>query len=1052
MAEFNEEELKFLAEKGVDPSTAVIKDTRFNEEELGFLKGKGVDLSTVQIRGEAPNVPSTFSPPLGRFPNQDPRAREGVPLDTTSGLQTSTGTTGFSNFGFNDRQSANMFSSEADRLVVLNQTLDEQGITERARISKGSLIVPRRNPDTGRIEDVVVDEDQFTMRDISDLFGDVLPVVGALVALRKGKPGPAVAIGKKVIGQPSPAQVAASFKQATQGFRRPKTGPGFLESLLGKGFFRDATASAVGAGTGRAVNDALARQAAGIEGNESLFELGKQEALADFVLGGGATAAFRVGRYAVNFLQAPLASINVKAANQALLSAKANLQRKFGFTLETTPGEMTMSEKLIAYEGFVGGQPGGSAVKEVMQARNNVERQYINAILETVEPGKNLDLSPQRFDLKLTSDLFEDIDRTRLTSKVSREQAAKDSEKHIVESIGSMTTPERMANLDDVGTLVREGVTSRKKLFDMAMEDAYGTVKQLTTEFQTKFGDQVDFDQLVKLDSLGPIVDKFQKNSKVLRVEEVIKTAPINPATGLSKTEKEVRRVMKVDHDLLNATGSKWAAKAKEFSGGIPLGTAQRMRRELSNDISFGEGLSDETERFLHQLRDGITDSIEKSVGDLPSGELRDAFVSANKAYSEGITQFQNRYASRFLVKNTNSRSFIDDAQVLRDLATNPRSYREIMEFMKDNPEARASVNRGILDERVVLSSPGGVLDLKTFRSQLNSLPRETRERVLGKQGPAFLAAVELAVKAQSKLTRKAKIRATDFIELFAEMQSGEPVANWKKSIAFAIEDKSKMDAAFNTGVRKKLKRAESLEEIDEKQLASVFIDEASEKEVDELVARYGNGEERKALQLETLVNLFERAQGKKSSTAIQNNIVGDVSVDFDAEQFFNVITDKRNNAKYRKILGPEIMDSLADLMIVKNRGQIVKNLAGGGSGASLAAGAQFAKLSQFTNPMGMISAMSRGTQFRVVASMLARPSLRKLLERTYTLPEWKAISQAIFASSPLISDVVEGISGNIAKSKAVSEMSTAFGVDLADRATQADDEQPEDPTNTVAP
>jgi len=375
------------------------------------------------------------------------------------------------------------------------------------------------------------------------------------------------------------------------------------------------------------------------------------------------------------------------------------------------------------------------------------------------------------------------------------------------------------------------------------------------------------------------------------------------------------------------------------------------------------------------------------------------------------------------------------------------------MEFMKDNPKGIAAVNRGILDERVVLSSPGGVLDLKTFRNQLKSIPRETRERVLGAQGPAFLAAVELAVKANSKLTKKAKIRATDFTDLFEEMRSGKPVSDLKKSIAFAVEDKTELDRAFNDGIRRRLKKAEALEDLDAKKIASVFLDEASEKEVNELVARYGNGEERKALQLETLVNLFERAQGKKSAEAIQNNIVGDVSVDFDAEQFFNVITDKRNNAKYRKILGPEILDSLSDLMIIKNRGQIVKNLAGGGSGASLAAGAQFAKLTQFTNPMGMVSAMSRGTQFRVVASMMSRPTLRKLLERTYSLPEWKAISQAIFASSPLISDVVGGLPGHIAKSKAVDEMATTFGVDLADRATQAeDDELPEDPTITVAP
>ena len=227
------------------------------------------------------------------------------------------------------------------------------------------------------------------------------------------------------------------------------------------------------------------------------------------------------------------------------------------------------------------------------------------------------------------------------------------------------------------------------------------------------------------------------------------------------------------------------------------------------------------------------------------------------------MEQFKNPYASKFLTTNQNAKSFVNDAQVVRDLATNPKSYQDAKRFFEGNPEGLAAINRGIIDERIALSSPGGVLDLKTFQSQLNSLPRTTRNDVLGPGGNKLIADVKMAVTAAGSLGKKGKINAEDFVGLMDDVRAGKPVSEMNLSILNAVETQTTLQRSFNTGVRKKLKNADSLEDIDAKKIADMFVDEATEKEIDELVKHLGTGERRQSLQAETLVNIFEKAQGK---------------------------------------------------------------------------------------------------------------------------------------------------------------------------------------------
>ena len=112
-------------------------------------------------------------------------------------------------------------------------------------------------------------------------------------------------------------------------------------------------------------------------------------------------------------------------------------------------------------------------MKEVLAARNKVEREVIQSILDEVSPG-----DIPRSTLSLAADLFEDIDLGRVMTRQNRETVAQTSEKHIRDAIDSMTGRERFENLDDVGALVREGITTRKKLVDETTASAYGKLNE----------------------------------------------------------------------------------------------------------------------------------------------------------------------------------------------------------------------------------------------------------------------------------------------------------------------------------------------------------------------------------------------------------------------------------------------------------------------------------------------------------------------------------------------------------------------------------------------
>lgn len=777
------------------------------------------------------------------------------------------------------------------------------------------------------------------------------------------------------------------------------------------------------------VNDALAREALDVEGSESLLSLGAQEAAGDAIAGGLFGGAFVAGRGAINLLQAPLASKNVGEANKALFNAMGNLEEQFGVRFPTTPGELTQSEKLLAYERFVAEQPGAAKLKGVLKERNNVERQVIQSILDDVSPG--VALPPDR---KIAEDLFEDIDLGRLIARDTRENAARSAEKHIMDSLDNLTPLERIENLDEVGSALREGVRVRKELFDGAMQEAYQKVEDLTVKFAQDFGDKVDFDQLIKLDSLIPSVNKFAKDALVPKFEKIVKTSPIDPSTGLRKTEEEIRKVMSVQPELLNSTASKWARVVRELKGGIPLRTAQKLRREISTDISFGEGLGTENSRFLHGLRDGITKAIEKSTGDLPSGELKDAFVAANQAYAEGIKRFQIPYVSRFLVTNTNSGKYIHDETVVRELATNSKAYREAKAFMEDNPEALETMRRGIIDDRISLASSGGTLDIKRLNNLFKAMPKKIRDEVLGPAGTELMRDMNTAVQ----LTKGGKLHSEDFVDILDAVKEGKTVPEMHNAISAALQTQKDLQRTYNSGIRNKLKNAESFEDVDFQDFTRLFLEKGSQKEIDQILESLGTGAHRQQLQLETLVHIFENAQGKLKVADIQKNIIGDASVDFSAESLAAELSGKQGE-KYQKILGPEIMSNLTDLLAIKARGDLARVSAGGGNAGSLSAGTTFSKLSDvMMHPLRAFDGLTTSIRYRTIASMMARPTLRRWLERSYTLPEGRAILQGIFASSPLLSDVLEGVGSDMKKAKAVDELGRAFGLDFVELAGQA--------------
>jgi len=899
---------------------------------------------------------------------------------------------------FGQRAAAQAYAEVEDRVNYLNTVLERDPNIDtsihRARYDTArGLIIPRFNDKTGKVEDVAMDPAGFDIGDITaDLSSEIVPtVISALVpmgiAARLGMPALKAFTGYRGIAGLSAAtaasrQASEAAYRAMQGIPQPTVG-----EMAKRGGFELAT---------------------------------------DFLFNAGITKG-------VQFIS----GIGNRFSDPSFKNYKDALEKlnsEFGNNIVPTLGEESNLTPLLKLEQFQ--QKLIFAGERLRKLNSEKERAILQSVSDLMErqlgQGVDVDLIDPAFGILNEFDAA--IDKIELENLSNANELIDSTVDQFLAKLDEVAPSVRFANSTKAGKFIRNSLQQKLDLFRTQAAKNYGEALQAIDDYKRTYGDQIDFDFLVKLDDPRQLVRDLASTAKSFKLEKAV-----DPATLLTTEVK----VPVFNKELLSSTVGKWAKLINRNKDGMSLETAINLRRQIDDDVDVlggwqSGGIPKNQLRELQSLRASIQKSIDDAVDQFPDSTLKDKWKLANEQYQADRDKFKIGVVNDILENAPADR--MPDIDVLPTLAANNKNYENLKSLFSDNPVTWGRVKRAIVDS---VANPAeisaGLINPDQFVSGLRSLPEAVLEDIFGTQYKSTLSYFDKLSKATPGKT--AGLKGSDRRQLLTVdpaiineiIREGGLTERSKAALRQSIVTSNNYQRLADSELGKKLKSVPLREGLlDNDTFVATLVEAATPSEARSMASRIGTGEQSQLFKQKVIRHFLQKTNTLTSVKELRRGRPFDFKKGFVGEKLRDEFERKRE--VYEAYLGDEIMDILDSFVSVGLFTDETARRAGRNVG-SLVAGENMANMVEsITNPKaGIISSIRDQAGYMLVSVALANPLSRKLLlNRTFDASNPKFMTALVGSeifSSPFLASYQDKELG----AKDLADLIGAFTSDAED-------------------
>lgn len=644
------------------------------------------------------NAPLTLKrPPEGikRF------AREGVPLDTTTGMS------------FLKRAGLSFAPTPEDKVATLRGMFNGS-VVEPA--GEGNFIVRNvLDPATGQAKDLLIDEEQVTLKDVADLADAGVQTAAELLALK--------------------------------GLGRFTSGMGRLKRLGVEATTGTATAQAVAGATdtlNRVLEDQPLRmgETLGRRAREGTTQFGASMLLGGAVEGFGGLFDTATGRTTGMLAPGEMEKGGI-AAIQRLNADLPEAER-----ILPTIGQMAANPDVLRFETIMAKLP---IVGRLFRAPLAQQDEALRILQR-----KRLGNEP----LKPLNELGAETVETLKAAANQPEQAARMLETSVITRATDELETAMQKMAPNAQAFTTEGASALAKTSVRAQHKAF---QQKANELFEAAG--------------NPIIETGTMRKELARIQEdlpkktVVLESELVDEAGRPLATTEGKAIVK---ELVPDKLNRLMRGLDQLDPQMPLSELRRIRSTIDSAITGGKGLEGVTDYELKQLREAVTRTIDDGIAALGDSDAAKKLARANKFYREGIDRFEEPLVAQMLKANPSDPGYIAPFKLLERLKADPDAYRSLERFMRTTvTEGGESVGpassrqfdvlRRTLTEQMFTNArvPLGavrkteaVIDADAMLAELQALKPEVRASLLGAQ--AKVIDENLALLAQLKEGYKA--------------------------------------------------------------------------------------------------------------------------------------------------------------------------------------------------------------------------------------------------------------------------------------------------------
>ena len=811
-------------------------------------------------------------------------------------------------------------------------------------------VVKMRDPETGDLREVLLDEKGMSLKDFADVMGPIVEAGGALGTALAVAPG-LTAGTLSLIGL---AALAAAGGQLAGGAAE-------LIQLLKR----------------RGLDLSKEKDA------EILANIAKRRGLnatVDFLFDLATAGLARLGGKAINAIIAPNAR-NIKSPAQQELIKAAERQG-----IELTPGLKTGNESIIIGEQLLQKVPGsaGVAKREAQRADESFRKATQKLTGESPPEGEAAGARIKEELRAQNEALAAKSEQERILAEAKIDQRLKELADEL---------DRRSLSTSESGSFVRDSVLEARTQFRNRQRLLAENTNSLIAELPFEQRAFVPTD-IVKAE-VGRLERQFPKETIVEEVPTGLVDEFGKPLTRESVTRKKIP-------ELFPAAARSILKGLKKLDSKTTVEELRNARNVVNQMISDAEAFPGVGVGMLKRLEGALTEAIKSGIDKAPSRQVARAIAEELTHFRNGVQQFQPRIIRKIMRKEDMAGAVEDEDVLPRLLLRNKfEDARRVLRVIGASSPAAMAARRATFDELIHKSRNnllgGSEIDPKVFARELNKLRPETKQILFGDKAKEvedlarLLAArggvIDVSVIKDAPgnadildLLRTAAQRDIERKQIFDRQVFKRLIAGDLDPASVAPEDVIKMsltDASLSD-MRLLMKRLpENLRDEYRQRLIIHLLDKASARagELDQEIGK-----------------LFTK------TTPVGDKLVDVMTKDFGPDTATSL-------KKLKTVLGEDAFNILRDLAIVsaaRARAATVGRTAGG-----LVRGSILSSLAEFRgNKIGRI------VKYRIVAGLLRNKATRKWLSSGIQLPTRKARTAAFQVALPQIIRVFADVFG----------------------------------------
>lgn len=657
---------------------------------------------------------------------------------------------------FHIRLQAALRINPTEKLKYLN----EQFNNDFSRFAdNGVPIVRTLDPKTGQAKDLLINTEGITMNDLAE-FAAMIPEFGGGIG------------GQKLLAK-------------VPGLRTAKGALTTLRGIVGE---------AVGSETAGFFKDVVMQHT--VPPGEQLKQRGKM-ALWDVPAGIGIWGLTKTGSKIIT----PLGH-GTGPVQQQLKEGQQVLREAFGESMPMTPGELTQNPLLLRGESTMSRLPGSAGTfRKILQEKQTVFGRILNRLMGFSAGAdastRALAPSAQEVGEEAIGALRQELNALKGSVSQAQANALDEAEREIMDEIAIATKPGRRIHTSTVGKVVRAAAEVGRGKFQQKADELYDKALSLP-------GGR---DRILVAPDLSTEAKRLMSE---LPPRQVTRTT----AEGVEETVMEPMSEFIPAGVLPKLKALADLDPNQQFS----LRDLIRMRTEVDNAIKGVEAIPGTKTHELDNIRDLLTDTMNKAADTAPTPQLKTAWKKANDFYAENVGKFKQKDIAP-LFRDVEKAGFIDDSKIVENVITGgPERYKRFRDFLGKDSQVFKILKRGIADDLFLSSMKEGAtkVDGETFIKKLVEMKKWNPEVF----NDMFPASTSVALESLGNALKRAggDIDASKLWEIIDNPGAlrGKPLT---RTLRLLAEEQEKLDKVY---------KVEQLKRIANGTLGETHIDEAN--------------------------------------------------------------------------------------------------------------------------------------------------------------------------------------------------------------------------------